>query len=420
MTFTTHTPPPTWWSATRKPLSPEDWQEAVARAGEQLATLPLAQVRDRAKVSDLARKALLSALSDRGFASVPEDELAPYLSQVISQVGGLRFLDPLIQPHCDDYTDIQLNADGSVWARPKGQLAHVLLPDVKPGIEEAWQVIERLLAPEGKACTEATPAVDAKIPRDPALGFGGARIKVIHPSLVVGEYPVLSIRLYEPKPVPPEQIVAWNVFPQPVMDALLEAVASRLRVLIAGGTGSGKTTLLSALAHGIPRETRIVTVEDPNEIWLPHPNVIALEARHAPPGSDTPPYTVADGVDDALRMAPEVILVGEVRTGQAAMSLFRAIMSDHAGMTTFHADGPEHAVHRLCVIMYADAGVSYQAARGMFAEALDLVVQVGWREGVRRGLGVWEMAGLSGKNVSFRQLWKPGEETMQPPTRARI
>jgi len=391
----------------------------VARAGERLAALPLSQTRDRSALADRARQALLDALHDLGHAHVTEDDLAPHLSQVVSKAGGLRFLDPLIPPHSDEYTDIQLNADGSVWARPKGQLAHVLLADIRPGIEETWQVIERLLAAEGKACTEATPTVDAKLPRDPAIGFGGARIKVIHPSLVVGDYPVLSIRLYEPKPVPPEQIIDWGVFPKPVMDALLEAAAKRLRLILIGGTGSGKTTLLSALAHGIPRQTRIVTVEDPNENWLPHPNVLAIEARHAPPGSDVPPYTVADGVDDALRLAPEVILVGEVRTGQAAMSLFRAIMSDHAGMTTFHADGPEHAVHRLCVIMYADAGVSYQAARGMFAEALDLVVQVGWREGERRGLGVWEVAGLSGKNVAFRQLWKPGEERMQPPTRYR-
>jgi hypothetical protein len=147
MSFRTTTPPPTWWTATRKPITPEDWEQAVARASEQLATLPLAQARDRAKVGDLARKALLSALTEMGFASVPEQELAPHLSQVVSRVGGLRFLDALIPPHCDDYTDIQLNADGSVWARPKGQLAHILLPDVKPGIEEAWQVIERLLDP---------------------------------------------------------------------------------------------------------------------------------------------------------------------------------------------------------------------------------------------------------------------------------
>jgi len=189
MTFRTNTPPPSWWTVTRRALSPEDWEEAVRRAGEQLASLPLAQTRDRAKVGELARKALLDALSGLGYARVSDDELALHLAQVAARAGGLRILDPLLPPHTDAYTDIQLNADGSVWARPKGQLAHIRLPDVRPGIEEAWQVIERLLAAEGKACTEATTTVDAKLPRDPAMGFGGARLKVLHPSLAVGDYP---------------------------------------------------------------------------------------------------------------------------------------------------------------------------------------------------------------------------------------
>ncbi len=132
-----------------------------------------------------------------------------------------------------------------------------------------------------------------------------------------------------------------------------------------------------------------------------------------------PPYTVADGVDDALRMAPEAIIVGEVRTGDAAMSLFRAIMSDHAGMTTFHAEGPSHAVQRMCVVMYADAQVPYQAARGMFAEAIDLVVQVGWRDGRRQGLGIWEVAGQDRREVKFRSLWQPGQDSMENSTRTR-
>jgi len=166
MPFTTHTPPPSWWSATRRPVSPDNWEEAVARAGERLAALPLSQTRDRSALADLARQALLDALRDLGHAHVSEEDLAPHLSQVVSKAGGLRFLDPLIPPHSDAYTDIQLNADGSAWARPKGQLAHVLLEDIRPGIEETWQVIERLLAAEGKACTEATPTVDAKLPRE--------------------------------------------------------------------------------------------------------------------------------------------------------------------------------------------------------------------------------------------------------------
>ena len=134
--------------------------------------------------------------------------------------------------------------------------------------------------------------------------------------------------------------------------------------MVIGGTATGKTTLLSALCHGIPSAARIVKIEDPEEIWVPHPNVTTLEARPAPPGSNVPSYTVADGVDDAMRLAPTYVIVGEVRRGDAALALFRAMMSDHAGLTTFHADGPEHAAYRIGVIMYSDAGVRMEAARG--------------------------------------------------------
>lgn len=408
-----------WWTETRRDVAPQHLDAAVQQAIQDLAGLSRREARDRRQVANRAQVALQAHLRTLGYANLAGDELAAAQAQVVARVAGLRFLDPLIPPACDAYTDIQLNADGTVWARRKGRMEHELLPDVRPEQEEVWHVIETLLAPEGRACTEATPTVDAKLPRDPELGFGGARLKVLHSGLVVGEYPVLSIRLYEPVPVPPAQIVGWGVFPETVVQQLLDAVRQRLRLLVVGGTGTGKTTLLSALAHGFVSGTRIVTVEDPNEIWLPHPNVICIEARHAPPGSDVPPYTVADGVDDALRMAPEAIIVGEVRTGDAALSLFRAMMSDHAGLTTFHAEGPQHAVHRMSVVMYADAQVPYQAARGMFAEAIDLVVQVGWRGGVREGLGVAEVAGLDRGEVRFRSLWQPGQAEMEATTRRR-
>lgn len=411
--------PSSWWNETRRQVAPQHLEAAVQKTIQDLAGISRREARDRGQVSARAQTALNTHLRGLGYSSVAGEELGPAVAQVVSQIAGLRFLDRLIPPACDAYTDIQLNADGSVWARAKGRMEHVLLEDVRPAHEEVWHAIETLLAPEGKACSEATPTVDAKLPRDPALGFGGARLKVLHPTLVGGDYPVLALRLYESQPVPPEQIVGWGVFPETVVQALLECVRERLRLLVVGGTGTGKTTLLSALAHGFSPETRIVTVEDPNEIWLPHPNVICIEARHAPPGSDVPPYTVADGVDDALRLAPEAILVGEVRTGDAALSLFRAMMSDHAGLTTFHAEGPQHAVHRMGVVMYADAQVPYQAARGMFVEAIDLVVQVGWRAGRREGLSVWEVVGLERGEVKFRPLWQPGQVEMEATVRRR-
>ncbi len=120
-----------------------------------------------------------------------------------------------------------------------------------------------------------------------------------------------------------------------------------------------------------------------------------------------------------MRLAPSHVIVGEVRTGNAALSLFRALMSDHAGLTTFHAEGPEEAVFRLGVILFADAGVKFEAAKGLFAQAIDLVVQVGWREGKRVALGVWEVAGLSGSRVEFRTLWSPGDNEMAAPSKKR-
>jgi hypothetical protein len=146
-------------------------------------------------------------------------------------------------------------------------------------------------------------------------------------------FPSLNIRLFEQKPVSPDQVVSWGSMSPEMMGLLQDAIGQYLRVLIIGGTGTGKTTILSALTSYIPTDDRIVKIEDPEEIFIEHPHVVALEARPAPPGSEVPPYTIIDGVNDAMRMTPDWLVVGEVRTGDAAMSLFRAQMSDHPGLS---------------------------------------------------------------------------------------
>ncbi|MFN2298279.1 MAG: ATPase, T2SS/T4P/T4SS family, partial [Anaerolineales bacterium] len=120
-------------------------------------------------------------------------------------------------------------------------------------------------------------------------------------------------------------------------------------------------------------------------------------------------------VDDAMRMSPRWLIVGEVRTGDAAMSLFRAQMSDHPGLSTFHAEGPEETVFRLSVIMFADLQVQMPAARSIFCQAVDAVVQVGWAEGRRVLIGVWEVGREMQKGeVIFRRLYARGDPEMQP------
>jgi Flp pilus assembly CpaF family ATPase len=126
-----------------------------------------------------------------------------------------------------------------------------------------------------------------------------------------------------------------------------------------------------------------------------------------PPGSDVPPYTISDGVDDAMRMAPDRLIVGEVRTGTAALALFRAQMSDHPGLTTFHAESPAAAVHRLAVIMFADAQVRFAPAKSLFVQAVDVYVQLHFdAQGRRRVHGVWEIdPELQGGDVQFHPVF---------------
>ena len=406
------------WQTVQKTLTAEEASAAVELAARELAGLPLAVLRDRRGLTARAEAALAAALRSLSAQASPE-QLANLAAQVVARVGGLGFLDALLPPNCNDFTDLLVNSDGTVWGRRKGAMMFERL-DYRPAREEVWRAAEALLAPEGRACSESTPSVDVKLPRNRELGFGGARVKVLHPVVAPGDgYPSLAIRLFEPQPITPEQIVRWGVFPQAVMQGLLAAVGRRLRVLVAGGTATGKTSLLSALCHGIPQEARIVKIEDPEEIWVPHPNVTTLEARPAPPGSNVPAYEVRHGVDDAMRLAPNYVIVGEVRDGHAALSLFRALMSDHAGMTTYHAEGPEEAVFRMGVHMYADAGVRMDAARALFAQAIDVVVQIGWRDGRRCALGIWEVAGLEGGQVKFRQVWRPGDEQLGQIARRR-
>lgn len=407
------------WNAFHSQLTQDQIARVVEETSRALSGLPLAVLRDRQALSREVDQRLGAVLRRLSLPPPDPQQRQALHIQVLAQVGGLGFLDPLLPPASFAFTDILLNGDGTVWGRAKGSMTFQRL-DLHPTPAEAWRAVETLLAPQGRACTEATPSVDARLPRDQTQGFGGARVKVLHPSIAAGDgYPSLALRLYEPEPVPPQRIVEWGVLPEVVLAALLEAVSSRLRVMVVGGTATGKTTLLSALCHGIPADARIVKVEDPEEIWLPHPNVTTLEARPAPPGSDVPAYTVSDGVDDAMRLAPSHLIVGEVRTGDAALSLFRALMSDHAGLTTFHAEGPEEALFRLGVILFADAQVRFEAAKGLFVQAIDLVIQVGWREKTRRCLGVWEVGDLSGGKVTFRILWQPGEAEMKAPERRR-
>ena len=400
------------WGASLPILSDDDRTHTIDEVSAQFKGLSLSEMRgDREKLVARALPLVTAYLSRTGLQTTP-DEINSIAREVIARVGGLGFLEPLLRTD-SNLSEVTLTPQGDVWVLAKGAPSFEKLPS-KPNLMEAWRAVETLLAPLGRAVTEAAPSVDAKIPRQDGLA-GGARVKIIHPVVAPGlGFPSVNIRLFEPKPVPPERMIEWNVAPPAVIHGLVDLVSKALRILVIGGTASGKTTLLSALCYGIPKEARVVKIEDPEEIWLDHPHVVTLEARPVQVGSSIVPYTLASAVDDAMRMSPKWLIVGEMRRGDAAAALFRAQMSDHPGLSTFHAEGPEAAVMRLNLLLYADVGIRAESAKEMFAQAIDLIVQVGWLNGKRAMLGVWEVdKALKAGNVQFQQLYAPGDTTLK-------
>ena len=403
------------WDSVVPPFREEDRARILEEVAAQLKNLSLAEMRgEREKLVGRVAPLVTATASRFGLQATP-DQIQEIAREVVARVGGLGFLEPLLRLDAN-LSEIAVTPNGGVWVQRKGAGSFEKLA-MQPSLTDVWRATETLLAPLGRAVTEAAPSVDAKIPRQEGLP-GGARIKIIHPVVAPGlGFPSINIRLFEDKPVPPELLIQWKVAPAPVIHGLVELVSQALRILVIGGTGSGKTTLLSAICNGIPKDARVVKIEDPEEIWLDHPHVVTLEARPAQVGSSIVPYDLEAAVKDAMRMSPKWLIVGEMRSGEAIKALLDAQMSDHAGLSTFHAEGPQAAISRMSLKLFNDAGVRAEGAKEMFTQAVDLIVQVGWAAGKRGMIGVWEVEKtLKGGNVQFRPLYKPGDLEMMPVT----
>ena len=325
---------------------------------------------------------------------------------------GLGFLDLLLPPARTDLSEICIYSSGLVQVMKKKSVRWETLPELKPDPGEINRVLDRILGPQNKSLNEANPTVNAKLPVTPH-NPGGGRVKALHPVIAPpGRNPSINIRLFEQRPVLPEWILDRQMMSAEMMDLLQKAIEQGYRILITGGTRTGKTTLLSALCNFLPAAWRIVKIEDPEEIWINRPTVQTIEARPAALGTEIEPYTLANGVDDALRMSPDYLILGEVRDGHAGLSLFRAMMTGHSGACTFHADNPREAVRRLTTVLGADAGVSPSDALQLIAEAIDVLVQIGIRDEVRRVTVIANIAKeLRNGDIRFEPIYRLDDQS---------
>ncbi len=379
---------------------------AAVRAKYPVEVLRAPSDAQREEIKAEVQRLAAAAIRRRGLSGVSYAEEQKLADTIMGRLVGLGFLDRLLPPARRDISEVALDPFGVIWVKRKGQREFEPVPDLQPDIVEVDTVFSSLFGQQLKAYSEANPSVNAVLPRT-KHNPGGGRIKYIHPVIAQGAgYPSVNIRLFEPEPVKPETLLEWGMLDEPTLDMLAGMIRRSMRGFIVGGTNTGKTTMLSMLCNFLRVSYRIMTIEDPQEIWIDNPHVVTLQARPASAGSELRPYLLRDGVDDAMRMTPDYLVVGEVRDGQAAQGLFRAMMSDHPGMSTFHAESPELAVERIALLLEADTGTGQRSARKMFASAVDWLLQIGFDpDGKRRVIELVEVSEkLKDGEVQFRRL----------------
>jgi pilus assembly protein CpaF len=293
-------------------------------------------------------------------------------------------------------TEVMVNAGDHIYIERDGKLFGT---DSRFMSEEHLRrVIDRIVAEVGRRVDESSPMVDARLP-------DGSRVNAIIPPLAI-DGPALTIRKFNHRGFDIADLMGFGTLTAELSEFLSACVRGRMNILVSGGTGSGKTTLLNAVSSMIPDNERIVTIEDAAELKLRQAHVVRLESR--PPNIEgRGQITTRDLVKNALRMRPDRIIVGEVRSGEA-LDMLQAMNTGHDGsLSTLHANAPRDALARLeTMVLMAGIDLPVRAIREQTASAVDLLIHLSrLRDGTRRVTQVCEVEGMEGDVITLSDLY---------------
>lgn len=318
--------------------------------------------------------------------------------EIFNSIRRLDVLQELVEDA--SISEIMVNGEKQIFIEQNGRIRrweHCF--ESRQKLEE---VVQQIVSGANRIINEASPIVDARLP-------DGSRVNIVLPPIAL-EGPVVTIRKFPEEAMDMNKLVAIGSLSEEAAAFLKKLVIAGYNIFISGGTGSGKTTFLNALSNDIPKDERIITIEDSAELQIRSiPNLVRLEVRNANVEGKNE-ITIRDLIKSSLRMRPDRIIIGEVRDA-AAIDMLQALNTGHSGLSTGHSNSPSDMLSRLETMVLLGTDIPLLAVRKQIASAIDLIIHLGrLRDKSRKVLEISEVLGCVDGEIELNRIFVFDEE----------
>lgn len=357
-------------------------------------------VTERISLKDITDDELQDKIEDLVFQQLGDqycsiEQRVSIVEQVFSSIRGFGLLDSIIKD--ETITEVMINGPENIFIEQKGRLFK--LDKQFESQRKLEDVIQRIVGLAGREVNQANPICDTRLP-------DGSRVNVVLPPVALCG-PTVTIRKFSKDPMTVEKLIEYGSITREIADKLEILVRAKYNIFISGGTGSGKTTFLNALSNYIPKDERVITIEDSAELQIKGvENLVSLETRNANTAG-AGEITIRDLIKSSLRMRPERIVVGEVRGGEA-LDMLQAMNTGHDGsLSTGHANSVHDMLSRLeTMVLQGSAGLPLEAIRQQIASAVDIIIHLSrLRDKSRKTMEICEVVGYENGQIVLNPLY---------------